>query len=427
VGSGQGDLLPGVPPDRRPTAEPGTVHSGIADGRVGAAGAHADQQLTSRPGPGRRLVAEVRAGAGALPGCAGFDRLAQRLGLPLTARLDYLGRFAVAHREWEPWVVAVTGADGEWQAGALLARRTQHGLTRVAGLGHQVCDHGRLPAADPAAAVTLADAITSSLAALRGPWTLRLEQLPAGDPVARLLANRLRHADIVPGVGLPRIDLSAGRAPETYLPKKYRQQVRAAGRRFAAAGVQPRTVYLRTPAEIEPLLDDLLAIRRSRDRAALYGTELSDERRVAWWRATMLRLAERGQLELAVLDVGAGPPAGYSTALLDGTSYRLWDGRINPDWHDQWPGQLLLGELLPRVIADPRWAEIDYMRGETPFKLRTANDVVPTSHLLAWSSVPVRLAVQAPPLARRELRAWRAAHPPAERAWRAVRGRLRRP
>jgi hypothetical protein len=111
--------------------------------------------------------------------------------------------------------------------------------------------------------------------------------------------------------------------------------------------------------------------------------------------------------------------------VLDGTSYRCWDGRINPVWHHQWPGQLLFGELLPRVIADQRWSEIDYQRGETPFKLRTATDVVPTSHLLAWSSAPVRAAAEAPGAARRRLRAWKASHPAADRAWRAARTRLR--
>jgi CelD/BcsL family acetyltransferase involved in cellulose biosynthesis len=372
------------------------------------------------------LVAEVRTGAGVLARSSrGFDRLAQRLGLPLTARLDYLGRFAAAHPEWRPWVVAVTGADGEWQAGALLARRRRYGLTRITGLGHQVCDHGRLPATDAAAATVLAEAIAVGLAVLPGPWTLRLEQLPADDPVARLLAARLRHAEIVAGVGLPRIDLSAGPEPATYLTKKYRQQVEAARRRFAAAGVRPRLVHLRTPAEVEPVLADLLEIRRSRDRAALYRRELDDERRAGWWRAAMLHFAELGQLELTVLDVGAGPPAGYNAALLDGTSYRCWDGRINPAWHQQWPGQLLFGELLPRVIADPRWSEIDYLRGETPFKLRTATDVVPTSHLLAWSSASVRLASGAPGAARGRLRIWKDAHPAADRAWRAARTRLR--
>jgi hypothetical protein len=360
--------------------------------------------------------------------CGGFDQLAGRLGLPLTARPGYLGGFAAAYPEDRPWVVAVTRADGEWQAGALLARRRRHGLTRVTGLGHPVCDHGRLPAdpADPAAADLLAEAIAAGLAATAGPWTLRLEQLPAGDPVARLLADRLRHAEVVPGVGLPRIRLSAGRDPRAYLRKKFRQQVAAAHRRFAAAGVQPRTVYLHTPAEIEPLLADLLAIRRARDRAALYRPELADDRRADWWRATMLRFADLGQLELAVLDVGAGPPAAYLAALLDGASYRCWDGRLNPAWQHQWPGTALFGDVLPRVIADERWDEVDYLRGETPFKLHTATDVVQTCHLLAWSARPVRLAVEAPAAARGRLRAWKAAHPAADRAWRAARARCRR-
>jgi CelD/BcsL family acetyltransferase involved in cellulose biosynthesis len=370
------------------------------------------------------LVAEVRGGPGALARCGGFEGLAERLGLPLTARLDYLGLFASTYPEWQPWVVGVSGVDGAWQAGALLARRRRHGMTYVTGLGQPVCDHGRLPAANDAAAAALAEAIAVGLAALPGPWVLRLEQLPVDDPVLALLAGLLRRAEIRPGVGLPRIDLSAGRSPRTYLSKKYRSQIVAARRRFVAAGVEPRLSVLRTRDEIEPLLPGLLAIRRRRDRAAHYRPELADRRRAAWWQAALLRFAERGQLELVVLDVGAGPPAAYSAGVLDGGSYRCWDGRINPSWHQQWPGQLLFGELLPRVIADPRWSEVDYLRGETPFKMRTATDVVPTSQLLAWSSGPARLAAEAPGIMHGRLHEWKSKHPAADRIWHAARTRM---
>lgn len=385
-------------------------------------------------GPGRlgagqlvagRLVAEVHAGAAAVARCAGFDRLAERLGLPLTARLDYLDRYAATYPQWQPFLVGVSGVDGEWQAGALLARRRWRGLIRIVGLGQPVCDHGRLPAVDDVAAAALADAIAVGLAALPGPWALRLEQLPAGDPVAALLADRLRQAELTAGVGMPRIVLSADRSPRAYLSKKYRSQITAARRRFELAGVQPRLLRLRDREEIEPLLPALLAIRRDRDRVALYRRELDDARRAAWWAAALLRFADRGQLELTVLDVGAGPPAGYNAAVLDGTSYRCWDGRINPRWHRQWPGQLLFGELLPQVIADPRWSEVDYQRGETPFKLRTANDVVPTSNLAAWSSPAARLIAEGPATARGRLHDWKAARPAAERIWRHTRVWLR--
>jgi CelD/BcsL family acetyltransferase involved in cellulose biosynthesis len=321
-------------------------------------------------------------------------------------------------------VVAVL--DGhEWQAAALLARRRHRGLTEITGLGQPVNDHGRLPARTPAAAAALVEALTGELLRIRGPWRLRIEQLPAGDPVAHRLALRLGTADLVPGVGMPRIDLSFGRSPNTYLRKKFRQQVNAARRRFEAVGVGVTARFLREPAEIRPLLADLLEVRRARDRDALYAPDLDDRVRVAWWRDTILDLAEQGRLELTVLDVGAGLPAAYNIALLDGTSYRCWDGRLNPAWHDQWPGQLLFGELLPRVIADPQWTEVDYQRGENPFKLRTANDIVPTSHLLAWSSPTVRAVAEAPAAARRVARNWKAAHPAADRIVRAVRARRR--
>jgi CelD/BcsL family acetyltransferase involved in cellulose biosynthesis len=323
-----------------------------------------------------------------------------------------------------PWVVAVL--DGSrWEAAALLARRRHRGLTEITGLGQAVNDHGRLPARSAEAAAALVEALVGELLRIRGPWRLRVEQLPAGDPVAHRLALRLRTADLAPGVGMPRIDLSFGRAPNTYLRKKFRQQVNAARRRFEAAGVRVQARFLRTVPEIRPLLGDLLEVRRARDRDALYAPDFDDRVRVAWWRDTILDFAEQGRLELTVLDVGAGLPAAYNIAILDGTSYRCWDGRLNPAWHDQWPGQLLFGELLPRVIEDPQWTEVDYQRGENPFKLRTANDIVPTSHLLAWSSPAVRAVVEAPAAARGVARSWKSRHPAAERIVRELRARRR--
>jgi hypothetical protein len=374
--------------------------------------------------PGGRLVRVLLTGAGAAARAGGFDRLAERLRLPLTARLDFLDRYAACYPEWTPWLIGVRDAstvDGEWRAGALLARRRRHGLTRVTALGQPVNDHGRLAALDGPAAAALAGAIADELAALPGPWTLRLEQLPVGDAVATMLVGRLRHARLVPGVGLPRTKFTADRAPRSYVSKKFLQQVNQAYRQFGAVGVDARLLRLHTAAEIEPLLPALLAVHRARDRAALYRPELEDGRRVAWWQDTMLRFARRGQLELTVLDVGDGLPAGYLAALLDGTRYRCWDGRMNPAWSREGSGQLLFGELLRHALADPRWTEIDYLRGETSFKGRLANEVLPTCHLLAWSSRAVELAVESPAEGHRRLHDWKAAHPAADRLWRAAR------
>jgi hypothetical protein len=349
--------------------------------------------------------------------------LADRLRLPLTARLDYLDRYAASYPEWAPWLVGVSEVDGAWRAGALLMRRRRGGLTRVTGLGAPVCDHGRLPALDDAAAAALVEAIAAGLAATAGPWVLRLEQLPAGDPVAARLADRLPHARLVPGTGMPRIDIGADRRPRAYLSKKYLQQVNASRRRFGAAGVEPRLVQLHAADEIEPLLPALLAIRRSRDRTAFYRPELEDGRRAAWWQDILLRFARRGQLELNLVDVGAERPAGYLAAVLDGATYRCWDGRMSPVWDYERPGHFLFGELLRRVFADERWAEVDYLRGEGAYKLRMANDVVRTSHLLAWSSRSAELLTETPPAALRRLHDWKSAHPGVDRALRAVRRR----
>jgi hypothetical protein len=382
-------------------------------------------QPTAHGAAGEQLTVRIYRGRAGLAQAVGFDHLAAELALPLTARRAYLARWAAFDPRWTPWVVAVVDPAGRWRAAALLARRGAAGVTAVVGLGQPVNDHARLPALDRPAATALADAVAGELRAIRGPWQLRLEQLPAGDPVARRLAAWLGPAALVPGVGLPRIDLSAGDAPNTYLRRKFRQQTRTARRRFEAVGVAPRVRYLRTPAEVEPLLPALLSVRRARDRDAFYRRELDQPHRARWWQATLLELAQHGHLELAVLDVGASLPAAFNAALLDDRSYRCWDGRINPAWRRQTPGKLLYGELLARVIVDPRWIEVDYLRGETAFKRLTATDVVPTSQLLAWSSATTRAVVTAPGTAYAAARRFADQHPELRQSWRAVKARLR--
>ena len=55
-------------------------------------------------------------------------------------------------------------------------------------LGQGLADHAQLPALDLGAAEQLAAAVMSERQARR-PWLLRLEQLPAGDPVPRCSAR----------------------------------------------------------------------------------------------------------------------------------------------------------------------------------------------------------------------------------------------
>ena len=55
-------------------------------------------------------------------------------------------------------------------------------------------------------------------------------------------------------------------------------------------------------------------------------------------------------------------------------------------------GRLANTEALRRVVTGEDYDELDWMRGEEPYKLQSATEVVPTVSVTAWSSTGLRHA-----------------------------------
>ncbi len=348
----------------------------------------------------------------------GLDRLLADVVAPTPARRPWLTASARAYPALEPWVVAVGGGDRLLAAATLtIARR--RGLTRVAALGQGLADHALLPAVSPDAAGELAAALDRALRALPTPWTLRVEQLPAGDPVAAALARSLPAARVEPGDDLPYLEIPVGADPSRYAPKKFRQQTRNAQTRFDSAEVPTALTHTRDAAEVETLLPQLREVRLARDHAAGRVSDLDDPFRAGWWRTTALALAARGELEATVLTAG-GDVAAYCLGLLDGDTYRLWDGRFHPCFAEQAPGQLLYGRLLERLVTDGTWRTVDFLRGQTPFKAKVTHAALHREHLVAASSSAVLAAVSSPGRARAAARALKGRSPAVARTWAGV-------
>ena len=82
-----------------------------------------------------------------------------------------------------------------------------------------------------------------------------------------------------------------------------------------------------------------------------------------------------------------GKLAAYVVALLDGNTYRVYDGRMNTEFQHYSPGRLIEAAALARAIADERYAVLDWMNGVAAEKLLTANMSEGRARLVATSTV----------------------------------------
>ncbi len=313
-----------------------------------------------------------------------FDALCTRVDAPVTSRRPWLQAWIDSYGDHDPWVACVE-RDAELVACAPLAlRRRPGGLVQVVGLGHGPTDDLRLPAVDDDAADRLADLVVTSLPRR---WALRVEQVDPDDRVVRLLQQRLGRARLEPGEGLPTVRFT-GREPQDYLSRNTRKALAKIRNKMAAAGLEPDLAWTSDADAITALLPELQRVHRARDEQLGRRSDHDDPRAAAFFCETILRHAERGEVELLTLRL-SGDLAAYLCALSDGRALRSWDNRLAPQWADFSAGRVANTEALVHVATSDRWDELDWMQGEEPYKLQSATAVLPRSNLLAFSSPAV--------------------------------------
>jgi CelD/BcsL family acetyltransferase involved in cellulose biosynthesis len=345
-------------------------------------------------------ISRVVQGAAARAAMDRAERLWAERDVPLTARAPWLRAYLDAYRDRQPVVVEIVEIAGPAGAGAGPAR---HGrpvavacLGRVDGpvvewtaLGIEVSDYTALVAVDDDAARRLAGAIADLVRGGRRPWRLRLEQLPAGDPVLRHLGPLLPAVTCRPGIPALRLALSEPRVLERHLSHNARRTVRKGWNRLARDGHEVVVRPVRDPVGVRAVLDAVVELRRTRDRQIGRRSELDRPDFARFYRGVLPELAARGQVELTTLWVG-DELAGYVLGFLDGSSYRMWDGRVGADWLAYSTGRLADALALTSALADPRIRTLDWMRGEQEYKRQAMTHVVDHEHLHAWSSHALR-------------------------------------
>jgi diguanylate cyclase len=347
--------------------------------------------LIARPMPAdkfeRLLAPPTDSGRGGSPldpevvvGRSRLERLVPDIGLlhaeldvPVMARIRWAQSWMNVHDDWEPLAFIVRNRQsGQLDGAALLAtRKTAMGI-EVVPMGHGGIGYTSFPSRTERSARLLAKIIGEHLDQSGQPWTLECCQLADNDPVAVLLAQKLPHAELTADQWVPRLNLEGYRSAEDVLSNNMRRQLRKAMNRLATDGHAVSFCIARTPEAIGEVLGTLERIHVDRDRATREASDLDDPRSRDLWRRLVLAHAQSGDVEVSSVLID-DKVAGYVIAIIDGNSYRVFDGHFDGAFSRYSPGRLIESAVLDRAIIDPRFTELDWMAGVAAEKILATN------------------------------------------------------
>jgi hypothetical protein len=275
-----------------------------------------------------------------------------------------------------PWAVLARDAEGMLVGAVLLVDHIQDPravLTTLAGTdgGHR----GAILTTDTTVALTLGDAVRAALDAQSSPSTAVLGPLPAESAVVHAFSAGLSGSTQDAAAAVPVIRRAAGTDPDDYLASGMRRSLRKAANRLAADGRSSQTRFTNDADEILSQLAALEKVHRHRDHVHGRISDLDDAVRHRAWRQRVQNLTDLGLLELAILDID-GELAAYTLGVVDGSAYRLLEGRFVTDWHRYSPGRLLEMAVVERFLADEALTTFDWMTAVAPESLlgRNASD-----------------------------------------------------
>lgn len=314
-----------------------------------------------------------------------IETLNKELLLPVMATWPWLNAWGESFQNWSPLMVELRSAEtGELVGYSLLACMERAQGTAIVAMGHGSSLYTCLPARDDAAANALAGAVVATLADLPGAWSLELEQVHELDTTLLQLADELEHAQVLPELRVPRVVFSTAHHVDDVLSKSMRKQIRRAKARIAADGKDMAIAFDRGQAVSPELIDEVEAVHVARDRDARRNSDLDRPSERAFWRQVVEGGNGHWEVEIATLRLD-GKLASYVVALLDGDTYRVYDGRMSTEHRDYSPGRLIEAAALSRAMSDPRFAVLDWMSGVAAEKLLTTNIAEGRARLVATS------------------------------------------
>ena len=314
-----------------------------------------------------------------------IDDLVADLNMPIMATFSWLQHWAESFPNWTPLMVEIrTPETQQLVACAMLAIDKRAEGATVVAMGHSASLYAGLPARDPAAAKALAKAIVSSLNDVAEFWSLDLEQLPDHDPTLGFLNEELDNGQLLPELRVPRVIFATAHNADEVLSKSKRKQLRRARNKIEGDGLEMVIAFDRGRSISSDLLDEVETVHVSRDRHARRNSDLDRPAEREFWRRVVEGGHDEWEIEIATLRLD-GNLAAYAVAILDGDTYRIYDGRMSTDWQHYSPGRLIEAAALSRALSDQRFNVLDWMSGIAAEKLLTTNFAETRARLVATS------------------------------------------
>lgn len=306
--------------------------------------------------------------------------LAQRCQAPMTARGTWVYAAVEVTPELRLWAVLARNASGVL-VGAVVLQDRADGLTETVTLaGTDDGQRGAILTRYVTVARTLGLAVSRALdrraldRRVLSP-AVALEPLPANSPIVRAFAVGLYGCLRVDLAGVPvirRTDAEAG----AYLSHGMRRTLRKARNRLEHDQLSATIQFTTDAGRIKGRLPELELCHRSRDHVQGRQSDLDDDVQRRLWRRRIHSLACAGVLELATIYIN-GEFAAYTLGAVDGSVYRLIEGRLATVWSRYSPGRLLEAAVVQRMFDDPRFDTFDWMTSVASDSLLGYNDADP--------------------------------------------------
>jgi hypothetical protein len=327
---------------------------------------------------GEQAVAEIR---------QRLDDLALSVGAPITARCPWLMARIGSDPAVRPWAVLLSGRDGQLRAAAVLldVPAEEGWLTELAGGGDG--HRAALLARDDHAGELLVRTLGELLVSRSSDSEICLGPLPLDEMTQRLVAVLPSTAVIEAPRPIPVVRRAESTQAGGYLTHGLRRTLRKACNRMAADGVSAEITFIYDPRSILELAPLMAAAHQRRDHDHGLASYLDTEAGSRLWHGRLRRLAEAGDVELAVLHLD-GALAAYVIGLVDPPAYRVLEGRFVTEWARYSPGRVLESTVLQRFLDDGSYDVLDWMTGVAPDSLLAANDEEP--RITVRLSRPVR-------------------------------------
>ena len=293
----------------------------------------------------RTFDVEVRRGLPELR-AVGKDiiELNEDLNVPVMASWPWLANWAEAFENWEPMMIAIRSATtDQLMAAAFLATMERAEGNAIVAMGHGSSLFTALQARDTDSAAALASAVVEALHELDGVWVARSRADPRHGPGPAVPGRGAR-----PRPAAPRAAHPAGGVLHCPLDRRRAQQEQAQAAPSGHAAHRERRP--RHDHRLRPGTGHhRRAHRRGRGRARVAATATpaatatstvppSASSGAGWWRPP----TRSGEIEIASLRLD-GELAAYVVAILDGDTYRVYDGRMSTTWQHYSPGRLVEG------------------------------------------------------------------------------------